>query len=231
MQDPEVSGFARSDMFAIVAHDLRNPLSVISAFISFSADSDPTTPERARMLGAARRAVQQMNRLIQDLLDATRLQHDRLALELENVNVGSLLAHAEEAFCRTADERGITLSVTGPTGAYARADMGRAMQIIDNLLGNALKFTPSGGQVTLSAEAGRSETTFRVADTGFGLAPHELDQLHGRFWQARDADRRGIGLGLTIAKGLVEAHGGRLWVESRVGVGSTFAFTLPIPSM
>jgi signal transduction histidine kinase len=228
MPDPGVPGFARPDMVAIVAHDLRNPLSVISAFLSFSADSEPAPPERARMLGAARRAVQQMNRLIQDLLDATRLQNGRLALEVEDVSVGLLLAHAEEAFCRTAAERGITLSVTGPTDVYARADTGRAMQIIGNLLGNALKFTPSGGQVTLSAEAGLNETTFRVADTGFGLAPDELAQLHLCFWQARDADRRGIGLGLTIARGLVDALGGRLWVESHVGVGSTFAFTLPM---
>jgi signal transduction histidine kinase len=101
-------------------------------------------------------------------------------------------------------------------------------QVLSNLVGNAIKFTPAGGRVTLSAElAAEREVRFAVADTGAGIPPEQLPHVFGQFWQGRRTDRRGIGLGLAIAKGIVEAHGGRIWVESQVGVGSNFYFTLP----
>jgi signal transduction histidine kinase len=216
------------DVLAIVAHDLRNPLDVINASAEFSIAHAVSPPERLQLVGVIRRAVQQMNRLIQDLLDATRLQNGRLALDLEAVSVSVLTMYAEETFHRVAAERGIGLRVTGLPGVCVNADAGRAMQIIDNLLGNALKFTNPGGLVTLSAEAGWQEVTFRVTDMGRGITQDELDEIFARFWQAQTTDRRGIGLGLTIARRLVEVHGGRIWVESCPGVGSTFSFTLPI---
>ena len=110
-------------------------------------------------------------------------------------------------------------------GRYA--DPGRLLQVIGNLLTNALKFTPDGGRVLVSAKPDAGEMVFAVSDTGPGMSPDDMDQLFDRFWQARDVDSRGIGLGLTISKGIVEAHGGRIWVESTLGEGSTFSYSVP----
>jgi signal transduction histidine kinase len=106
------------------------------------------------------------------------------------------------------------------------ADAGRVLQVLSNLVGNALKFTPKGGRITIRADAAPGGVRFSVTDTGQGIPPEQLAKIFGRFWQANPADRRGIGLGLTIAKGIVEAHGGRIWCESKVGEGTTFYFTL-----
>jgi signal transduction histidine kinase len=102
--------------------------------------------------------------------------------------------------------------------------------VISNLVGNALKFTPEGGSVTLAAAHDEGELRISVIDTGSGISPEQLPHVFGRFWQASDADRRGLGLGLAIARGIVEAHGGRIWVESEPGAGSIFHFTLPAPA-
>jgi signal transduction histidine kinase len=107
------------------------------------------------------------------------------------------------------------------------ADGARIQQVLSNLVGNAVKFTPRQGRITVSAELLETEVRFAVIDTGPGIPPEQVPHIFGRFWQARSSDRRGIGLGLAIAKGIVEAHGGRIWVESQVGVGSIFYFTLP----
>ena len=112
-------------------------------------------------------------------------------------------------------------------GARVRADTERALQVLGNLVGNAVKFAGSGGRVTLGAAATSQYVVFSVADTGPGIPPEEVARLFDRFWQAR-TDRRGVGLGLTIARGIVEAHCGRIWVESRVDEGATFYFTLPV---
>jgi signal transduction histidine kinase len=107
------------------------------------------------------------------------------------------------------------------------ADSARIQQVLSNLVGNAVKFTPREGLVTVCAEQIDGEVRFAVIDTGSGIPAEQLPHIFGRFWQARTSDRRGIGLGLAIAKGIVEGHNGRIWVESHVGLGSTFYFTLP----
>jgi signal transduction histidine kinase len=109
-----------------------------------------------------------------------------------------------------------------------RADQERVARVFANLIGNALKFTPDGGRVVLRAEGAGAEVRFSVSDNGSGISPEQLPHVFDRFWQARHARRGGAGLGLAIAKAIVEAHRGRLWVESRVGAGSTFSFTLPV---
>ena len=108
------------------------------------------------------------------------------------------------------------------------ADAARIQQVLSNLVGNAVKFTPRQGRISVSANRLDREVRFAVIDTGPGIPPEQVPHIFGRFWQAKSSDRRGIGLGLAIAKGIVEAHNGRIWVESQVGVGSTFYFTLPI---
>jgi len=107
------------------------------------------------------------------------------------------------------------------------ADRSRIFQVFSNLVGNALKFTPKGGAIDVRGRLNGDEALFTIADTGAGIPPENLPHLFDRFWQARETRRAGAGLGLYIAKGIVEAHGGRLWVESKLGVGTTFFFTLP----
>jgi signal transduction histidine kinase len=177
----------------------------------------------------ATRAAKQMNRLISDLLDTVRLQAGRLSLDVEDLDVHELLHQMEETFQPIAREKNVRLEVFPPERHRSvSADPLRVSQIVGNLLGNALKFTPADGQVTLRAAAQGGAIAFQVRDSGPGIPPEHLEHLFDKFWQARPTDHRGAGLGLAIARGLVEAHGGRIWAESELGSGSTFTFTVPV---
>ena len=126
-----------------------------------------------------------------------------------------------------ASEKNIRFDTTVANGLpKITMDAGRVLQVLSNLVGNAIKFTPAGGRIVLRADAAPGGVRFSVADSGPGIPEEKIGKIFGRFWQADPADRRGIGLGLTIAKGIVEAHGGRIWVESPPGEGTTFHFTL-----
>ena len=226
--EAETMARARQEVLGVVAHDLRNPLGVVSSTVQMLGELDLPAPERAKLLGAGRRAVVQMNRLIGDLLDVMRIDAGRLLLEIDDVPVSTILSHAEESVQHLADERDIALTV-GQNDLDVRAYMDRARlaQVLDNLLGNALKFTPPGGTVALRAWRDAGNAVFEVADDGPGIPLADQEHLFDKYWQARSTDRRGVGLGLAISKGIVEAHGGRLWVESEPGVGSRFCFTIP----
>jgi signal transduction histidine kinase len=218
----------REEVLGVVAHDLRNPLNLIGSSAELLLELNPDPARRQQLLGVTRRAVTQMNRLIGDLLDTVRLQAGRLALDLDNVPVATIVQQADETFRPLAEEKQIKLEVdAAPADLRVRADSGRTMQVIGNLLGNALKFTRPGGNVALHVAPDGDGVVFRVADNGPGLAPEAVQHVFDRFWQARSTDHRGVGLGLAIAKGIVEAHHGRIWVDSEVGVGTTFSFTLP----
>jgi signal transduction histidine kinase len=223
----ETLAAARADVLGVVAHDLRNPLGLVSSSASFLLEEKPSPEQQRKMLEVTQRAVGQMNRLIGDLLDTTRLQAGRLRLDIRDVDVGSLISDAIETSRPAARQRNIELSAEAPQGYRLCADPGRLLQVIGNLLTNAIKFTPAGGRVMLSAKPVAGETVFAVSDNGPGMTPEDMNHLFDRFWQARDVDSRGIGLGLTISKGIVEAHGGRIWVESEPGSGSTFSFSIP----
>jgi signal transduction histidine kinase len=219
---------ARADILASVAHDLRNPLNVIAAGIQLLLEEAPSPDQQRRVLRITQRAATRMKRLIGDLLEATRLETGRLTLDLADVDVCEIARDAEETFRHAAAERGIHLTVHAPGGeCFVRADAGRVQQAIGNLIANALKFTDAGGRVVASVEVANSEIVFRVADTGPGIDPRHQAHLFERFWQGRNGDRRGVGLGLAIAKGIIDAHGGRIWVESALGAGTTFSFALP----
>jgi signal transduction histidine kinase len=175
------------------------------------------------------RAVQRMNRLIGDLLDVVRMEAGRLTLDLGPSDVTRMLVETMESFQQRAAELGISLILSPePPNAIVQADEERLLQLIDNLVGNALKFTPSGGRVSIGGFIDANELRVTVADTGPGIPEEQRARLFDRFWQARGTDRRGLGLGLPIAKGIAEAHGGRLWVESTLGSGSTFHFAMPL---
>ncbi|MEO5511598.1 MAG: ATP-binding protein [Longimicrobiales bacterium] len=221
---------ARDEMLAVVAHDLRNPLNTIFMGSELALDvlgsEDTSLP--GKQLRTIRRSAEHMNRLIQDLLDASRIDSGNLALERTSLPPAELLREACEMLGPLASHASIALVIeSDPDLPVLQADKGRLLQVLSNLVGNALKFTPGGGRIAIGAAGLDGGVTFRVTDTGSGIPQEQLTQIFGRFWQARRADRRGIGLGLAIASGIVEAHGGRIWVESRVGEGSTFFFTVP----
>ncbi|MFL5549077.1 MAG: PAS domain S-box protein [Gemmatimonadaceae bacterium] len=223
---------ARDDVLAVVAHDLRNPLNTVSMAVSLMLESTP--PERVqerRQVEIVRRAADRMNRMIQDLLDVKRMESGRLTIELKPEEPGSLINDTVDMLRPLAAGTGIMLDTALDDDLpCVVADVARIQQVLSNLVGNAVKFTPRNGRITVSAERIDGEVRFGVIDTGPGIPAEQVPHIFGRFWQARASDRRGIGLGLAIAKGIVEAHNGRIWVESHVGLGSTFYFTLPSAS-
>lgn len=229
-RDAESRAKERAEVLGVVAHDLRNLLNVISTGGGMLSEFETmTSDQHHKMIEVTQRAVRQMNRLIGDLLDASRLQTGHLPLELSDFDARQVVHTVEEMCRQSAESRGIVLrSILPSDPCRVRADEGRVLQALGNLVGNAVKFTDRGGSVTMSLAPRSDEVLFSVADTGHGIAPNERANLFDRFWQARNGDRRGVGLGLTIAKGIVEAHGGRIWVDSTPGIGSTFWFTLPI---
>jgi signal transduction histidine kinase len=227
-RDAELLASAREQVLGVVAHDLRNPLNLIAQTTQLLIEEELPAASRRTLFGVTTRAVKEMDRLISDLLDTVRLEAGRLSLDMEDVSVEEIVFQAEESFRPLAYQRGIHLDVVAPQTEIAlRVDPLRVSQIVSNLIGNALKFTPEQGHVTFSAAPNESQVLFEVADSGPGIPPADLEHLFERFWQARRTDLRGVGLGLPIAKGLVEAHGGTLSVQSAVGAGTTFSFTLP----
>lgn len=225
----EMLSHAREEVLGIVAHDLRNPLGVAGAVLQLLSESRLSAQERDKLLTSGTRAVQQMNRLIGDLLDVMRIEAGRLALDMEDLRVAAVLAQAEDISRHLAEEHEIQLVVEpADPSLMLTADRGRLAQVFANLLGNAFKFTPAGGRVSLRAWRDADDVVFEVADTGPGISLENQKHLFDRFWQANRADRRGVGLGLPITKGIVDALGGRIWVESEPGKGSRFYVSLPL---
>jgi signal transduction histidine kinase len=213
---------SRERVLEIVAHDLRNPLTAITGTAGGIRRAVPSLgPRLERIESAAGR----MDRLIGQLVDSTQLEHGRLSISARPERVVPLVQEALEQFATTARERGITLETSALCpAAVVNADRDRVMQVLGNLVGNALKFTPSGGRVAVSAAQRKNVVWFSVADTGPGIAPDALPHVFEQYWRQ---DERGTGLGLFIARSVVQAHGGRIWAQSQPGAGTTFYFTLP----
>ncbi len=228
--DARAATQARDDMLGVVAHDLRNPLNTITMGSSLALEiitAYPGEPGR-RQLEIIQRSADHMNRLIQDLLDASRVQAGQLALEVAPVRPQTIVEEAFEMLQPLANHAGIQLQADVPADiGHVLVDRQRVLQVLSNLIGNALKFTSRGGRILLSVQREGNTVRFTVSDNGTGIPQDQLPHIFGRFWQARATDRRGLGLGLSIAKGIIEAHGGEIWAESTEGVGSTFAFKLP----
>jgi len=224
----------RRDLVAVVAHDLKNPLNAIAmAATLLSKGAAPGSEgDRARRQSLiVTRATERMNRLIHDLLDVSAIDAGRLEIEKSGCPVGPLVADALEAMQPLAQEKQVTLE--REVGADVEAlsvvcDRERVLQVFSNLVGNAIKFSDAGRRVRVAAERDGDSVRFAVGDEGPGIAPEHLPHLFDHFWRVRGRKRDGTGLGLWIVKGLVEAHGGRVSVDTKPGAGSTFSFTLPL---
>ena len=221
---------ARDDMLGVVSHDLRNPIHSIFMGSSFLLELLPEEGMKVERTQAAvmKRAAERANRLIQDLLDITHIQSGRLSLHREQHGAASIVSEALEQTAMQAAAAGVALA-RGEVDPAAQvwADRDRVVQALGNLVGNALKFTPEGGRVTVSVRTEGDAVRISVADTGPGIPPEQVPHLFDRYWQANRADRRGVGLGLSIVKGIAEAHGGTVEVRTAEGAGTTFSLVLP----
>jgi signal transduction histidine kinase len=220
---------AREEVQAIVSHDLRNPLSAVTLAASLLQMSDLSKDDREQVETIVLSA-NRMSRLIADLLDVTRLEGGkRLPIDPKPIDVESLFHEAHEIFKAQAAAASVGLDWKIADGVpHVYADRHRVMQVLSNLIGNSLKFTPAGGTIRCRAERKDGEVVFVVSDTGPGIPKEHLAHIFNPYWQAKRAERMGAGLGLPIARGIVESHGGRIWVESEKDSGSTFYFTLPV---
>lgn len=223
---------ARNDLLAVVSHDLRGPLSGVllqtEAMLHMPAATDHAG-ENALRGGAERirRLAAHMKALTDDLLDLASIEAQRFVLHLRSVESREMVEEALSVASPLAQAKRITLAVELIDVPRLEADPERIFRVLSNLLGNAIKFTPEGGTITVRTERRNDNLSFAVADTGPGIAPEQLPHVFERYWKAPSTSQPGSGLGLYIASGIVEAHGGRIWAESSAA-GAKFTFVLPL---
>jgi two-component system, chemotaxis family, sensor kinase Cph1 len=221
----------KEQLLAMVSHDLKNPLHSIMVGVTLVQRTLPPefVGKASTVLAGMQRSTQSMSHLINDLLSIAKLESGSVELETQEESAAALIEDAHQLLLPIAVEKGVLLQIASHSARDVRVicDRDRVLQVLSNLMGNAVKFTPEGGTVTCWVTEGGREARFSIADTGPGIAQENLEYVFDRFWQARQTQRLGTGLGLSIAKTLVTAHGGRIWAESELGKGSTFQFTLP----
>lgn len=221
---------AHEEIVGVVSHDLRNPVAAVKmlsrALLNQMDDSGAKESENILLIA---QAAEQMDGLIRDLLDVSRLDAGQLAISAEPVDASDLLTGSLQTLLPLVDEKAIKLDLQLEVGLpKVLADSERVQQTISNLVGNAIKFTPSGGKIVVQARSDSEHVTVSVIDNGPGIPAAQLSKVFDRYWQSARTDRHGAGLGLAIAKGIVEGHGGRIWIESAPGKGTTASFTLPV---
>jgi signal transduction histidine kinase len=218
----------RDNALAIVAHDIKSPL----ATIMMAADVLGEVPDEARrrhLVDIIGKAARQADFLIHDLLDVTRIENAGLVMHRRSEPAAYLVQSVAELFQDIARFAGISLvcDTTSLGNAHIYVDNPRFVQLLSNLISNAIKFTPHGGHVFVTARPVAPYVEVSVTDDGVGIAADELPHVFERFWQANHHHRAGAGLGLAIVKGITEAHGGQIGARSQIGKGSTFFFTMP----
>ncbi len=219
---------ARDELMAVVAHDLRNPLGAImlkAALMHEDGESEHARKQADSIANISKR----MDHLITTMLDVVTLEAGRFSVSPAENSVDELMGETLDMFGPLAESKRIRLQLAvRQTGLTIRADRERVLQVLSNLLGNALKFTPAGGEVGISIERQEEVVCFTISDTGGGIPGEHLPHLFERFWKHETRGKKGTGLGLFIAKGIIQAHQGRIWVESDLGRGAAFHFTLPM---
>jgi signal transduction histidine kinase len=229
----EQSERRRMELIGNVAHELRTPLTSIRSVMEGLMDG--VLPAEPDTYEGVQREVARLQRLVRDLEELSRAEAHQIPLDLRPVPPAGLVRTATERLAPQFEDKGVTLDTNIPAGLPAvRADAGRIMQVLINLLGNALQYTPAGGRVVVRAWTDGGDAVFSVQDSGIGIAAEDLPHLFERFYRvdkSRSRSGGGSGIGLTISKHLVEAHGGRIWAASDgLGHGSSFSFTLPLAS-
>ncbi len=220
----------RDDFLGIVSHDLRSLLSGIlltAASVSERAGSSPEGERTVAGMARIERYVTRMNRLIEDLVDVVSIDAGKLTVKVASHSATSLIAEAVDAFSVVAAQKGVGMKSECAEGLVAEFDHDRVFQVLANLVTNAVKFTPTGGEIFIRAERTETDLQVTVADTGIGIAEPMLEVIFDRFAQVDKSDQRGLGLGLYISRCIIAAHGGRIWAESHAGQGSSFKFTIP----
>ncbi len=226
---------SREEFLAIVSHDLKNPIGAIfscSEMLLHTAKAKDLDPEITRWINFIKRNADTGLRLIKDLLEMERMAQGKLELNLEQCSLSSILKESIESLHYAAAAKNIELQLTPEeTRMSILCDRDRIHQVMTNLIGNAIKFTPQDGIVSIHFSFKNKQLQIEVKDSGCGIPKEKLAGIFDRFAQIGVVDRSGLGLGLYISKMLVEAHGGQLWAESEVNVGSRFYFTLPLESL
>lgn len=218
----------RRDFVSNISHELRTPLASLRALVETLRDGAmDDAPAAQRFLDRIDGEVDAMTQMVQELLELARIESGKVPLLLRPEELAGLIVPAVERLRPQAERMGLTLTIAPLPGIEVLADTERVRQVVTNLVHNAVKFTPSGGRVTVSAEVTASEVVIAVCDTGTGIPVADQPRIFERFYKARRSRGGGTGLGLAIAKHIVQGHGGRIWVESTEGRGSTFRFSLP----
>ncbi len=224
----------KSGIISVVSHELRTPLAIVKESLRLVYDGIPgsVNDKQKDILFGAEKNLDRLRNIIDELLDVSRIESGRLKLHYTLVNLNDLLNGFQEFFRMSAEEKGVELKYKGSKEQInIFLDAERINQVVLNLLGNALKFTEQGGSITLELKLLETKARIGVSDTGVGIAKQDIERLFNRFVQVSKvpgAERKGVGLGLSIVKDLVERHGGEVWVESKLGSGSKFYFTLPL---
>jgi signal transduction histidine kinase len=222
---------AREEILAIVSHDLGNPITAAMAgTASLQRWARKLGDEKVqRQSDVVQRALERMGKLVTDLLDVSRIERDRLFIDKQRHELVDIVKQAMDVLLPIAAAKSQKLTCSLPEAPITVfCDRDRIYQVLSNLLGNAIKFAPEGSKIALALAQRAGEVELSVSDCGPGIGPGDLAHIFDRYWQAAVQKRQGLGLGLAIARGIVQAHGGRIWVESRLGSGCTFFFTLPI---
>jgi PAS domain S-box-containing protein len=220
----------QEEMVGVVSHDLRNPVAAIKMLSrALLGGQQRGSLESNHNLALIAEAADQMDTLIRDLLDVNSLDAGKLRLATEPIDASALLTEALRTLQPLVKEKEIALDVQiGPGLPRVLADTERIQQVLSNLVGNAIKFTPKGGRIVIGARRDDHTVTVSVADSGSGINEEHLPKVFDRYWQSTRTNRQGAGLGLAIAKGIVEGHGGRIWIESTAGEGTVAQFTIPV---